>query len=180
MRPLTCAALLLCFSAASSFAGVLGHIVAGYDGSFNDTSYFDVFNESPDVMTNVVIHGLQEGSSTWEDWAFPDIAPGTDVLQFFSAGSGAFTVDYDDFYGGGGNNFYYLTADGGLISDVFSPNVNNTGDFLGFLGNDSGGIEWDVDVAGNVANINAPEPGSLGLMGVGALLLPILRKKIRR
>jgi len=179
MKPLTCAAVLLCFSAASSYAGIVGHIVAAYDDIGADNTYFDVFNESQDVMTNVVIHGLQEGSSTWEDWNFPDIAPGTDVLQYFFAGAGAFTVDYDDTYTGGGDNLYYLTADNGLVSDFFSPNVNNTGGFLPFLGNDSSGFELDADVAGNVANINAPEPGSLALLGT-ALLLPLLRRKICR
>jgi hypothetical protein len=180
MKRLILTAAIFSFLATSSFAGVVGHIVAGYDDSFSDNSFFDVFNDSDTTMTNVVIYGLQEGSVTWETWNFPDIAPGTDVLQYFFAGGGAFTSDYDDSYFGGGDNLYYLTADGGLISDIFSPNVNNTGNFSAFLGNDSGGAELDIDVADNVANINSPEPGSMALIGTGALLLPILRRRLNR
>jgi hypothetical protein len=169
----------LCFFAASSFAGVVGHIVAGYDGGA-DSSYFDVFNDSGITFTNVVVYGLQEGSLAWETWNLPDIAPGTDSLQYFTNGGGAFAYDYDDSYGGGGDNQYFLTTAEGFVSDVFSPNVNNTGGFLGFLGNDASGAEWDADLSATAANVSAPEPGSLALIGAGVLLLPVLRQKLRR
>ena len=101
-----------------------------------------------------------------------------------------FAGDYDDSYGctataHPGNAKFTFTAiwNGNPIFAVFSPDVNETGHFVGFLGLDqAGGAETSFDLGGAVAGTGErgtmaliitgtppalPEPISLSLAGLG-------------
>ena len=112
-----------------------------------------------------------------------------------------FATDYDDTYGCSpnaqpGNAKFTFTAlwNGDPIFAVFSPDVNFTGGFLGFLGLDqTGNAESSFDNGGATAGTGQfgtlaqifvgtpiPEPGTLALLGValGALGFSQRRRKV--
>lgn len=130
----------------------------------------------------------------------PTVLAGTDFTYSFLDGPAAcgpgfsnqgdlFATDYDDTYGCSltahpGNVNFTFTAmwNGQPIFAVFSPDVNATGGFLGFLGLDqTGGAETSFDAGGAVSGTGAkgvlaeifvgnppgiPEPSSILLVGL--------------
>ena len=119
----------------------------------------------------------------------------------FSNMGDLFATDYDDTYGCSasarpGNVKFTFTAlwNGDPIFAVFSPDVNATGGFLGFLGLDqTGNAESIFDAGGATAGTGQfgtlaqifvgtpiPEPGTLALFGVaiGALGFSQRRRKV--
>ena len=182
MRKRIIAALV---AAASAMPAMAQHvsIYAGYDGYNWDTSFFQI--ETDPALTNAKFTGVAtSGYATGMtgEWDIGDVAVGnTGSLLFF--GSGPFTYDYDDSYDG--ESAYTFTADAGAhhISLWFSPSSNLTGGFVGFLGNDSSGYEWDADIpATKVAETSsAPEPASWAMMlGGFGLIGGALRRKHSR
>lgn len=122
------------------------------------------------------------------DYVFHD-GPAACGPGFSNQGS-LFATDYDDTYGCStsakpGNVTYTFTAmwNGEAIFAVFSPDVNETGGFVGFLGLDQAGAAESIyDAGGAVAGTGqfgvlakiyvgqppgVPEPMSLALVGLG-------------
>ncbi len=122
------------------------------------------------------------------DYVFHD-GPAACGPGFSNQGS-LFATDYDDTYGCStaaqpGNVTYTFTAlwEGQAIFAVFSPDVNATGHFVGFLGldetgnaessYDNGGAASGTGELGVLAEIfvgqppSVPEPMSLALVGLG-------------
>jgi hypothetical protein len=154
-------------AAASAMPAMAQHVAvyAGYDDSF-DTSFFQVDTDT--ALTNVKFTGVGVTGSAaglTGEWDLSDLPVGnTGPLYFLD--SGVFSYDYDDVYWG--ESAYTFQADAGAhhISLSFSPSNNLTGGFVGFLGNDSSGFEWDADIgATKVAETSAaPEPASWAMM----------------
>ena len=137
----------------------------------------------------------------------PDIAAGASLnYEFVDGGKvcgpspntgSLFAGDYDDSYGctaaaHPGNVKFTFTAiwDGGPIFAEFSPDVNATGHFVGFLGLDKlGGAETIFDAGGAVAGTgdkgtlaliitgspSVPEPMPIALVGMGLLGMGLSR-----
>ena len=170
-------AATMLFGAAS--ANAAAKLYAGYDGGYYDTSFFELVTDSYGLQ-NVQISGTNtNGTSVWTDLV-GDFGANTDTgpVWFNNADFGAFQNDYDDYLSGEAS--YTITAlyNGNSVSATFTPSLNASGGFVGFLGNDSNGNESDADVPATVvASLSGavPEPSTWAMMlfgvgGVGAML----------
>jgi len=167
-------ALLVASSAMPAIAAKVS-IYAGYD-SYNDTSFLQVVTDA--ALTNAKFTGVATSGYAYAlgiggEWDLGNLGAGDTGPMYFSDNGGVFSYDYDDYYDG--ESAYTFSADAGAqhINLTFSPSSNLTGGFVGFLGNDSNGWEWDAEIgATKVAETSdAPEPASWALMlaGFGAI-----------
>jgi hypothetical protein len=170
-------AATMLFGAAS--ANAAAKLYAGYDGGSYDSSFFELTTDSYGLQ-NVQISGTNgNGTTVWADLA-GNFGPNADTgpVWFNNGDFSAFQYDYDDYMSGEAS--YTITAlyNGAAVSATFTPSLNSSGNFVGFLGNDSNGNEWDADIgATEVASLGGavPEPSTWAMMlfgvgGVGAML----------
>ncbi|QWF72198.1 hypothetical protein KEF85_07040 [Methylomonas paludis] len=171
---LTIGLLSLSSGASASF---IGDIIAGYDYS-QENSYFTVQNTSGFDLTNIVFTA-SDGASFSGTWHFGNVLAGGSSTQYFADTGNAFQVDFDDSYSGGGDIKYLLTAswDGHTLYSSFSANDNYTGGFLGFLGNDIYGAEYDVSLSGVAAVLAVPEAEQYALLLLGLPMIAVAAKR---
>lgn len=158
-------------------------VLAGYDYSFQDNSFFTIVNNSTYTLSNIVFSAVGEDGPVSMSWA-SSIVGGTSSTQFFNGGAGyngGFTTSYFRYYTEN-NQSYTLSFDvaghGRFTTGAFSPTSNASGSFVGFLGNDVAGNAAFANASGFVAGIAAvPEPAEwlMLLAGVAVILVPVVR-----
>jgi hypothetical protein len=164
IRFATVCAAAFALTAAAAPASAAVQIFASYDGYYADTTSFTIVTDADLTNVNFGASGGVPGAGTW-NIADGTVNAGATTLSFSDNG-GPFTYDYDDYYQGEENFTFSATYLGQSVTAAFSPSSNQSGGFVGFLGNDVNGNESDfsfeptlVATAGGV-----PEPASWALM----------------
>ena len=145
---------------------------------FGDTSFDGVGNSSPD--------GTPPHSGNFVAF-FGAVGDTSGIMQTLTAGAGSFNVDFWLASGGndgssffsaslGGNTFYTLPGGGGAFGyiHVVATVAAGANPILQFT-SENNPSWWDLD---DITVTAVPEPGTLGLIALGALgLVGALRKR---
>jgi hypothetical protein len=174
----TCAMAAALF--ASSAAEATTVVSAGYDGGA-DNSYFTVTTDV--ALTNLTFSGIGTSGSALSNaltgiWNLGAVGVGSTTF-YFSQFATVFQYDFDDYYSGSAKYTATATTGSGILSGMFSPESNASGSFLGFLGNDASGNEWDASVDGRVAVLTSavPLPAALPLFAAALGAAGMVRRR---
>src|SRR5262245_41724480 len=152
-------AALWSMTPAGPAAAILGTVSADYSVASPDNTTLHIHNTSASQWTNVVLSGVGiiggTASGVTGSMNIGTInATSTLDIPFGDFCPSVFAFDFDDCSQGEVNYMLQGTAAGFVFSANFSPSVNASGFFVGFLGNDANGFESDLTVVDTVvANI---------------------------
>jgi hypothetical protein len=179
IRFATACAAAFALTAAAAPASAAVQIFASYDGSFADTTSFTIATDADLTNVSFGASGGAPGAGTW-NIADGTVNAGTTTLAFTDF-LGPFTFDYDDFYPGEENFTFSATYLGQTVTAAFSPSNNQSGGFVGFLGNGADGWESDANIESTLVATagGVPEPASWALMlgGFGVAGVALRRRR---
>jgi hypothetical protein len=180
VRFATACAAALALTAVAAPASAAVQIFASYDGSFADTTSFTIVTDADLTNVSFGASGGIPGAGTW-NIADGTVNAGTTTLAFLDFG-GPFSYDYDDFYTGAEDFTFSASYLGNTVTAAFSPSNNQSGGFVGFLGNNVDGWESDANVESTLVATagGVPEPASWALMigGFGMAGAALRRRRV--